>query len=88
MLFVPGVGHRLQVVFITGRSAHVLWGRAPSPGEAAGIRRSQIRQDDGFQQQVVPPAITEVIQVLELGSHPRDSLPQPDAAFVDNFAFV
>src|SRR5438034_1337759 len=36
----------------------------------------------------MPPAITEVVQVLKIGSDPRDNLPQAHSAFIDDFAFV
>src|ERR1700694_3690936 len=36
----------------------------------------------------MPPAITEVVQVLKMGSDPRDNLPQAHSAFIDDFAFV
>ena len=88
MFFVPRVGHRLQVVFVPGRSAHVLGWRAAFPSETTRIRSLRIRQDDGFQPQVVPPAIAEVVQVLETGSDPRHNFLQPHTAFVNNFALV
>ena len=88
MLFVLGVGQRLQVVFIAGESAHILGWGAAFPSEAVRILYSQIRQNNRFQQQVMPPAIAEVVQVLEVGSDPRDNLPQPHSALVNDFALV
>src|SRR6266404_5230405 len=58
------------------------------PGDAARVLRSRIRQEDGLQQQVMPPGIAEVVGVFKQAPHTRDNLPQPHSALVDDFALV
>ena len=60
--------NRLQVVLITGRSPHILGWGATLSRQTTRICCFRIRQDDGFQLQVVPPAIAEIVQVLKAGS--------------------
>jgi hypothetical protein len=88
LLFVLGVSHRLKVVIVSRRAARVLGKCTAFPSKPAGITRFRIRHKNSFQQQVMPPAITEVVQVLEMGSDARHNLPQAYSALVDDSALV
>ena len=88
VLLVFGVGHRFQIILVPERPTHILRWCAALTSDATRIMSGRLRQQDGFQQQIMPPVVPKIVDVLKLSTYPRHYIVEVHPAFVNHLSLI